>query len=71
MKNQIHTTHRSDIGMWTVKAAGQPNAISQFSTKAQAVEFGRMCAKALGVEHKVHNVNGRIAYGNDPFPPRG
>ena len=34
-----------------------------------------MCAKVLGAEHKVHNMNGRIAYGdsygNDPFPPRG
>ena len=41
----------------------------------QAVEFGRAYAKMLGAEHKIHNMNGRIAsgdsYGNDPFPPRG
>ena len=40
-----------------------------------AVEFGRAYAKMLGAEHKIHNMNGRIAsgdsYGNDPFPPRG
>lgn len=56
-----------------MKSAGQPDAISQFPTKAQAVEFGRMRAKVLGAEHKVYNMSGRIAYGdsygNDPFPP--
>ena len=75
MRNQIHTTHNSESGRWTVKAAGNPNALRQFRTKAQAVEAGRAYAKMLGAEHKIHNMNGRIAsgdsYGNDPFPPRG
>lgn len=75
MKNQIHTTHSSKTGTWSVKAAGNPNPLGQFRTKAQAVEFGRSCARALGAEHKIHYMNGRIAgsnsYGNDPFPPRG
>ena len=75
MKNQIHTTHSAKSGAWSVKAAGNPNALGQFRTKAEAVDFGRSYAKARGAEHKVHNMNGRIAYsdsyGNDPFPPRG
>lgn len=75
MRKQVHTVHNSKTRTWSVKAAGNPNALGQFRTKAQATAFGRSCAKALGAEHKIHNMNGRIAgsdsYGRDPFPPRG
>jgi hypothetical protein len=47
----------------------------EFPTKDSAERAGRDTAKREGVEHLIHNKDGRIgernSYGNDPFPPPG
>ena len=46
-----------------------------FSSKADAIDYGRKVGRSERLELYIHNMDGRIAdrrsYGNDPFPPRG
>ena len=46
-----------------------------FSSKADAIDYGRKVGRSERLELYIHNKDGRIAdrrsYGNDPFPPRG
>jgi transcriptional regulator with XRE-family HTH domain len=70
----VHTVPR-ESGGWAIKKEGPSRASATFPTKAEAVAAGRERAKSSGVEHLIHNKDGRIAernsYGNDPYPPKG
>lgn len=70
----VHTTPH-DSGGWANKRDGASRASSTHDTKAEAVAAGRQIAKNAGVEHLIHNKDGKIAernsYGNDPHPPKG
>jgi uncharacterized protein DUF2188 len=71
--NNIHTVHRD--GRWYNEVEGGQRASNSAETKAEAEKVGRDMARDRGVEHLIHNKDGKIgernSYGNDPFPPRG
>lgn len=69
----VHTVpDRQGLG-WAVKQDGE--TISRHHTKAPAERAGREEARQDGVEHLIHNRDGKIgernSYGNDPYPPKG
>jgi transcriptional regulator with XRE-family HTH domain len=70
----VHTAPR-ESGGWANQREGASRASSTHDTKAQAVAAGRQIAKNAGVEHLIHNKDGKIAernsYGRDPHPPKG
>lgn len=72
-KKSIHTVPTEDG--WANRRAGGERASSTHSTKAEAQAAGRAAAKKDGVEHLIHNkdgkISGRNSYGNDPHPPKG
>lgn len=74
IKRNIHTVHNSDRGMWETKKEGQTKPLSSSHTKATAEEKSVREAKKAGVEHVIHNMDGKISdkdsYGNDPVPPK-
>lgn len=69
----IHTVHRN--GRWYNEVEGGKRASNSADTKAEAQKIGRDMSRDRGVEHVIHNKDGKIgernSYGNDPFPPRG
>lgn len=73
-KRNIHTVHNSDRGIWETKKEGQSKPLSSSHTKAVAEEKSVREAKKAGVEHIIHNKDGKIrdkdSYGNDPIPPK-
>lgn len=73
-KRNIHTVHNSDRGMWETKKEGQLKPLSSSHTKATAEEKSVREAKKAGVEHVIHNKDGKISdkdsYGKDSFPPK-
>lgn len=73
-KRNIHTVHNSDRGMWETKKEGQSKPLSSSHTKVVAEEKSVREAKKAGVEHIIHNKDGKISdkdsYGNDPIPPK-
>ena len=72
-KKNIHTVYNSDRGMWETKKEGQQKPISSSHTKETAEEKSIREAKNAGVEHVIHNKDGKISdkdsYGRDPNPP--
>lgn len=73
-KRNIHTTYNSEDKEWQTKLEGQNKPLSTANTKAEAMQNSRGEAQKRGVEHIIHNKNGRISdsdsYGNDPVPPK-
>ena len=61
-KGDIHTSKQGD--RWVNKAEGNERASSTAPTKAEAQVDGRRMAIERGVEHVVHNQDGRIAERN-------
>jgi hypothetical protein len=64
----IHTVYKD--GQWQNKEEGNNQPLSTAATKEEAQAKGRELAMASGVEHHIHNQDGKIAernsYGNDP-----
>ncbi len=73
-KKNIHTVYNSDRGMWETKKEGQQKPVSSSHTKETAEEKSIREAKKAGVEHVIHNKDGKISdkdsYGKDPNPPK-
>jgi ketosteroid isomerase-like protein len=74
-KPNVHTTHSNKNDNWRNVSEGASKPSKVFETKYEAKAAGRQIAINNGVEHIIHNEDGKIAernsYGNDPFPPRG
>lgn len=58
----IHTSKQGDH--WINKAEGNTNASNSAPTKAEAQASGRGMAIARGVEHVIHNQDGKISERN-------
>lgn len=60
--------------MWETKKEGQQKPVSSSHTKETAEEKSIREAKKAGVEHVIHNKDGKISdkdsYGKDPNPPK-
>ncbi len=73
-KRNIHTVYNKDRKMWETKKEGQDKPLSSSHTKVAAEEKSIKEAKKAGVEHVIHNKDGKISdkdsYGNDPNPPK-
>ena len=73
MSRNLHVVHSQ--GEWKVRREGSMRASKVFSSKADAIDYGRKVGRSERLELYIHNMDGRIAdrrsYGNDPFPPRG
>jgi hypothetical protein len=61
-KGDIHTVHRD--GRWFNEVEGGKRASNSAPTKAPAQSKGREMAKERGVDHLIHDLNGRIAERN-------
>lgn len=61
-KGDIHTSKQGD--RWVNKAEGNSRASSSSSTKAEAQAKGREMAIERGVEHVIHNKDGKIGERN-------
>lgn len=61
-KGDIHTSKQDD--RWINKAEGNERASNSAATKAEAQAAGREMAIRRGVEHVVHNQDGRIGERN-------
>jgi hypothetical protein len=61
-------------GGWAVKKSGSERASKTFSTKEEAVRYGKELSKNERTELFIHKSNGMIqnrnSYGNDPHPPK-
>ena len=64
----------STSGGWNVKKSGSSRASKNFSTKDDAVNWGREISKNHGTEFVIHGRDGRIqqkdSHGNKPIPPK-
>ncbi len=73
-KKNVHTVYNSSRSMWETKAEKQDKPIKSAHTKKQAMKNSIKEAKRSGVEHVIHNRDGKISdkdsYGNDPCPPK-
>jgi hypothetical protein len=71
-KRNIHTVPSG--GKWSVKEENRPKPIAEVDTKREAEQIGREIAKQRGVDHIIHDREGKIqareSYGNDPCPPK-
>ncbi len=71
-KKNVHVV-KNDDG-WAVKKEGNGRASSVHRTQQQAIDAGRVAAKAERSELVIHGRDGRIrdkdSFGPDPFPPR-
>ena len=78
---EVNTVAKGDIstyndgGVWKSKVEGSSRAAHTGGTKAEQQAIGRDMARDRGVEHTIHNLDGKIgsknSYGNDPNPPKG
>lgn len=61
-------------GGWSVRKTGSERAEKTFSTKGEAVQYGRKMARARSSELVVHRKDGLISerstYGRDPAPQK-
>lgn len=73
-KKNVHTVFNQDRKLWETKIEKQEKPLSSSHTKSTAEEKSVKLAKDLGVEHIIHNKDGKISaresYGNDPNPPK-
>lgn len=71
----VHTTYNKEAGNWRNISEGASKPVKVYKTKSEAQLDGRNIAACRGVEHLIHNQDGKISqrnsYGNDDFPPRG
>lgn len=58
----VHTSKQGD--KWINKVEGNQRASNSAATKAEAQQLGRDMAKQRGVEHFIHNQDGRIGERN-------
>jgi hypothetical protein len=61
-KGDIHTVHRD--GKWFNEVEGGQRASNSADTKSDAQETGRDMARDRGVEHVIHNMDGKIGERN-------
>lgn len=61
-KGDIHTVHRD--GKWFNEVEGGQRASNSAPTKAEAQATGRDMARERGVEHVIHNLDGKIGEKN-------
>jgi hypothetical protein len=73
-KKNIHTVFNKERKMWETKKEGQQKPIASSHTKETAEEKSVREAKKAGVEHVIHNKDGKISdkdsYGTDPNPTK-
>ncbi len=73
-KRSNHVIPSREKGGWAVKKSGSARTSKSFSTKSEAVRYGRKLSKREKTELFIHRKDGTIqnrnSYGNDPFPPR-
>ena len=73
--SNVHTTYNQEAGNWRNISEGASKPVKVYETKAEAQSDGRDIASSRGVEHLIHNQDGKISqrnsYGNDDFPPKG
>lgn len=73
-KKNIHTVYNNDKKMWETKKEGQEKPLASSHTKDAAEKKSITEAKKAGVEHVIHNKDGKISdkdsYGKDPNPPK-
>lgn len=71
MKRSNHVIPSKEKGGWAVKKSGSVKASKAFSTKSEAVEYGRTLSKRERTELFIHRRDGTIqdrnAYGKDPY----
>lgn len=74
-KTNVHTTYNKEEQNWRNISEGASKPSKVFETKTEAQAAGREIAVNRGVEHLVHNQDGKIAqrnsYGNDPVESKG
>ena len=72
-KPNIHTVYNKGREMWETKKEGQVKPLASSHTKIVAEDKSVREAKKAGVEHVIHNKDGKISdkdsYGKDPIPP--
>jgi hemerythrin-like domain-containing protein len=72
-RRPVHTIPHQ--GGWANRREGASRVSKIFRTKRDAEAAGRKTAQRDGVEHVVHNRDGKLternSYGNDPVPARG
>jgi hypothetical protein len=75
MAKNIHTTYNAEADNWRNISEGASRPSKTYETKAEAQEAGRESAASRGVEHLIHNQDGKISsrnsYGNDPRNVKG
>lgn len=73
-KKNIHTVYNKDRKMWETKKEGQEKPLASSHVKDIAEQKSIKEAKKLGVEHVIHNKDGKISdkdsYGKDNNPPK-
>jgi hypothetical protein len=73
-KRNIHTVYNSGKEMWETKREKQEKPLASSHTKTTAEGKSVREAKKAGVEHVIHNRDGKISdkdsYGRDPMPPK-
>lgn len=73
-KKNIHTVFNKQTEKWDTKREGQKEPLASSNTKLVAQEKSTKQAKKDGVEHVIHNKDGKISdkdsYGKDPYPPK-
>ena len=74
VKKSNHVVPSREKGGWAVKKSGSSRMSKSFSTKKDAVVYGRHLSKKEKTELYIHRMDGTIqnrnSYGNDPLPPR-
>lgn len=73
-KKNIHTVFNKGTKKWDTKVEGQKEPLASSPTKLVAQKKSTEEAKKTGVEHIIHNMDGKISdkdsYGKDPNPPK-
>lgn len=67
----FHVVHSNAAGVWQIKLQKNPQVLSTYRTKEEAVAAGRVIARAAGLGQLiVHKLDGTIeteyTYGQDP-----
>lgn len=61
-------------GGWDVKREKCEKSSGHFTTKQEAIDYGRQVSKNQNTELVIHNKDGKISqkdsHGNDPCPPK-
>lgn len=74
-KKSNHVVPSKSRNGWAVKKSGSTRSSKKFSTKEEAIQYGREISKKEESELYIHKKDGKIqdrrSYGTDPFPPKG